>query len=239
MNLTVEAVFQLILIFVNSWLNMFALKSKISLRWFRSEKFIFIENQGMNTIDIVLGIILIIAFFMGFRKGLLRSLASLIGLVAGVYGAILFSKYVEVYLVRWFNWSEDVNSIAAFLIMFFIIMFIFALLGRVLTRMADFMMMGLFNKLFGGVFNALKFAFLLSVIFMFVNASEDYGILTPEKRESSLLYGPVALLAPAILPEIKKHVKEFDLDFIKGDKKEENVENSFPPESDSISPTLP
>lgn len=193
----------------------------------------------MNTIDIVLGIILIIAFFMGFRKGLLRSLASLIGLVAGVYGAMVFSEHVEVYLVRWFNWSEDLNRIAAFLILFFIIMIVFALLGRVLTKMADFMMMGLFNKIFGGLFNALKYAFLLSVVFMFVNASDTYRILSPEKRDSSILYGPVALLAPAILPEIKKHVDEFDLDFINGDKKVEEVEAPAHQELDSTSSTLP
>lgn len=179
----------------------------------------------MNNIDIVLGIIFIVAFFMGFRKGLLRSLTSLIGLVAGVYCAMMFSEYVEVYLVRWFNWSEEINRVVAFLIMFLIIMLVFALLGRVLTKVADFMMMGLFNKLFGGIFNALKFAFLLSVVFMFVNASEEYSILTQEKRDSSLLYEPVALLAPAILPEIKKHVDDFDLDFIKEDKKVEEDED--------------
>lgn len=193
----------------------------------------------MNTIDIVLGIIFIIAFFMGFQKGLLRSLASLIGLVAGVYGAMFFSGYIEVYLVRWFNWSEDINRIAAFLITFFIIMFVFALLGRVLTKAANFMMMGLFNKLFGAIFNVLKFAFLLSVIFMFVNASEDYGILNQQERDSSLLYGPVALLAPAILPEIEKHVDEFDIDFIKNGKKVEEAETPSYQESDSISSTLP
>lgn len=198
----------------------------------------------MNTIDIVLGIIFIIAFFMGFRKGLLRSLASLIGLVAGVYCAMFFSEYVEVYLVRWFNWSESINRVVAFLAMFFIIMFLFALLGRVLTKAASLMMMGIFNKFFGGVFNALKFAFLLSVVFMFVNASEDYGILTQKERDSSLLYNPVATLAPAILPEIKKHVNDFDMD-LDFNKNIENVESPFNQEMDSlreldsISPTLP
>ena len=74
---------------------------------------------------------------------------------------------------------------------------------------------------------------------MFVNASEDYRILSQEERDSSLLYGPVALLAPAILPEIKKHVDEFDIDFIKNDKKIEEVETPSYRESDSISTTLP
>ena len=166
----------------------------------------------MNTIDIVIGLILVIAFFMGFRKGLLRALASLIGLVAGVYCAVFFSGYLQDYLIKWFDWSFDLNRIVSFLLTFFLVIILFALLGRVLTKVADFAMMGLFNKLLGGVFNVLKIVFLLSVIFMFVNTSEKYQILTAEKRDSSILYHPIAAIAPAILPTIEKHMDDFDLE---------------------------
>ena len=91
-------------------------------------------------------------------------------------------------------------------------MLLFSLVGRILTKVADFAMMGLFNKLFGGVFNAFKFAFLLSVVFMFVNASENYRILSPQERDASLLYTPVAAIAPAILPSIIEEVDQLDLE---------------------------
>ncbi|SRR5690554_5709415 len=193
----------------------------------------------MNTIDIVLGVIFVIAFFMGFGKGLLRSLASLIGLVAGVYGAMLFSGHIEVYLEKWFTWSDDLNRIAAFMIMFLLIMLLFSLLGRVLTKVADFMMLGIFNKLLGGVFNALKFAFLLSVVFMFINTSEEYQILSQRDRDSSMLYHPVTLLAPAILPEIQKQVEELDIDFIKDEENRVKPNSPSYQPSDTISPSLP
>ena len=162
----------------------------------------------MNTIDIVLGIIFIIAFFLGFKKGLLRSLASFVGLVAGVYCAMFFSDYIMVYLERWFDWSADLNRIVAFLATFFVVMFFFALLGRVLTKMANVVMMGTINKLFGGLFNVLKYAFLISVVFMFVNASEEYRILDQKRRDASVLYDPVASIAPAVLPAIINEVDE-------------------------------
>lgn len=161
----------------------------------------------MNTIDIVLGLILIIAFFMGFGKGLIRALASLIGLVAAVYCAMFFSHFVEAYVMRWFGW-RDLDYIASFLITFLLIMVVFSLLGRVLTKIADFVMLGILNKIFGGIFNMLKYAFLLSVIFMFVNSTEDYRILSQEKRDASALYEPIASIAPAILPEIMTHVDD-------------------------------
>ncbi len=161
----------------------------------------------MNTLDIVLGLILIIAFFMGFRKGLLRALSSLIGLVAAVYAAMFFSHYVEAYLIRWFEW-RDLDFIASFLITFVLIMIAFSLLGRILTKVADFVMLGIFNKIFGGLFSMLKYAFLISVIFMFVNSTNNYRILSPEKRDSSILYEPIASIAPSILPEIMTHVDD-------------------------------
>lgn len=181
----------------------------------------------MNTIDIVVGIILLIAFFMGLRKGLLRSLASLIGLVVGVYCAMYFSDYVRVYIERWFDGSEDLTSIASFLITFFLIMTLFSILGRLLTKVADFAMMGIINKLFGGIFNVLKFAFLISVIFMFVNASEEYRILSPEEQQASVLYGPVASLAPAILPTIMKEVDDLNINL-------PEIDSPFESSKDSI-----
>lgn len=162
----------------------------------------------MNAIDIVLGIIFIVAFFLGLRKGLLRSLASLIGLVAGVYCAIFFAGYVKVYFERWFDLSNDINNVLSFLVVFFLVMFLFALLGRLLTSVVDFVFLGLPNKILGGIFNLLKYAFLISVVFMFVNNSETYRIATPSERDASILYHPVASIAPAILPAILNQVDE-------------------------------
>lgn len=183
----------------------------------------------MNTIDIVIGIILIIAFFVGFSKGLLRSLASLIGIVVGVYCAMFFSQYVGNYLIRWFDWSAEMTKVVSFILTFLLIMVLFSLIGRLLTKVADFAMLGIFNKLFGGIFNVLKFAFLISVIFMFVNASENYRILTEEQQHDSVLYGPVAMIAPAILPAIMKEVdeyKETDGEFLDEKSPEETELNS-------------
>jgi len=47
---------------------------------------------------------------------------------------------------------------------------------------------------------------------MFVNASENYRILDETRREKSILYAPVSILAPAILPSIMKQIKEINPD---------------------------
>lgn len=163
----------------------------------------------MNLIDVVLGAILLIAFYVGYKKGLFVALAGLIGLIAGVYGAIYFLGYAAGYIAGWFDWSEQTVNLVAFAVTFLAIVFLISAAGKFLTKIADFAMLGIINKLLGGAFNAIKYVFIVSVIFMFVDASETYSIMSEEKRESSVLYGPVASLGPLILPHILKEVDNF------------------------------
>ncbi|MCW5520887.1 CvpA family protein [Aureitalea sp. L0-47] len=176
----------------------------------------------MNLIDIVLGVILLLAFYAGYKRGLFVALAGLIGLVAGAYGAVYFSDFAAGYISGWFNWSEQTVNMVAFAVTFLGIVFLIAAAGKFLTKIADFAMLGIFNKLLGGAFNALKYAFIVSVVFMFVNASETYSILSEEKRQDSILYTPVASLAPVVIPHILREVNNFTTD----DSEETNTEDS-------------
>jgi membrane protein required for colicin V production len=170
----------------------------------------------MNIIDIILGVILLFAFYTGLKKGLFVTLASLIGLIAGVYGAIYFSNYAGAYLSNAFNWSEQVTNLAAFAVTFLAIVFVISLAGKLLTKVADFAALGLINKLAGGVFNTLKIAFIVSVIFMFISSSTSVSglLISEDKKDSSKLYEPIASIAPILLPNLLAEVENYR----KGDK---------------------
>lgn len=161
----------------------------------------------MNTADIFLGIILLLAVYSGFKKGLFVTLASLIGLVAGVYGAVYFSDYAGAYIAKWFHWTEETTKWAAFATTFLLIVVLLNLIGKFLTKIADFTALGLLNKLLGGIFSALQYAFILSVVFLFFNGSNLTGyIISEEKKETSVLYPKIEPIAPWILPTL---IQEF------------------------------
>jgi len=80
-----------------------------------------------------------------------------------------------------------------------------------MTKALNVMMMGTINKILGGVFNIAKYVFVLSFLNMLINASENYRFLSPKNTESSVLYEPLAAIAPAILPTVKKSWEEFDV----------------------------
>lgn len=166
----------------------------------------------MNTIDIIFGIILILGAVQGLRKGLFVELASLIGLIAGVYGAIHFSYYVAEWLAEKTEWSEQVVNLTAFAGTFIIIVLVVSIAGKLLTKVANFAMLGIVNKILGAAFAVLKYAFLISVVLMFIDAANrQISFIGEDKKEQSVLYPMVQPLAPALLPSILQKAKEEDI----------------------------
>ncbi|WP_026913825.1 CvpA family protein [Christiangramia portivictoriae] len=166
----------------------------------------------MNTVDIILGIFVLYGLVRGFFRGFLTELASLVGLVAGIYGAIHFSYYAGEFLSQHVDWDIEIINLASLAITFLIIIFVVSLVGKMLTKVADFAALGIVNKLLGAAFGLLKSAFIASVIIMFFMSSiKTLEFVETETLEESVLYEPVAVIAPIILPSIIKQVKERDL----------------------------
>ena len=145
------------------------------------------------------------------KKGLFVTLASLIGLVLGVIGALYFSDFAAGYIYKWSSWSEQTVNITARAVTFVAIVIIISWAGKFLTKIADFAFLGVFNKILGGVFNVLISAFIISVLFMFFNFWNPTDYVIPEKKkENSYLYYPVASLAPMVLPHIIEGVEDYN-----------------------------
>ena len=163
----------------------------------------------MTIIDIILAALLLFGLIRGFMKGLFVEVASLVALIAGVYGAIHFSDYAAEFLDSRLDWDEKYINIVAFAITFIIIVLIIAMAGKALTKLADFAALGILNKLLGGVFGALKIGLILSVLLIvFDSMNNTIPFADEEDLEASILYKPVRSLAPMIFPSILNKGKE-------------------------------
>lgn len=159
----------------------------------------------MNTFDIIIAALLLFGFVRGLMKGLFVEIASLVALVAGVYGAIHFSYFLGEWLKNSVEWDEKYISLAAFAGTFVVIILIIALMGKILTKIADFASLGIINKILGGVFGALKIGLILSVVFIFFGKINDtIPFVEQENLDESILYKPVKKIAPMIFPSIIK-----------------------------------
>jgi len=155
----------------------------------------------MNYIDIVLGILLIIAAVRGFVKGFIVELASLAALILGVWGAIHLSHYTGDFLRDAFDLSSKHAGLIAFIVTFVLIIVVVHIFGNFLTHVVEAMQLGLLNHLAGLFFGVLKTALILSILLVFFDKmDEDSHILDPETKEKSQVYEPLKNLVPTLLP---------------------------------------
>lgn len=163
----------------------------------------------MNIFDIVIAALLIFGFVRGVMKGLFVEVASLAALIGGVYGAIHFSYFIGNFLKEAVSWDQEYVSLAAFAGTFITIIVTIALLGKMLTKLADFAALGVINKILGGVFGAIKIGLILSIIFIFFGKMNDtIPFVKKDTLDESILYAPVKKIAPTIFPSIIKNEDE-------------------------------
>jgi membrane protein required for colicin V production len=162
----------------------------------------------MSFLDIVLGLLLLFGLLKGLKNGLLIEIASLIALIAGLYGAIHFSYIVGDYLSQHFTWDENYMNLTAFILTFVIIILLVSLVGRLLTKIVDFAMLGLLNRIAGGIFGILKVAVILGALLIFFhNSVFKFGMIKDETIEESVLYEPIKEIGAFVFSKVLRQDK--------------------------------
>jgi membrane protein required for colicin V production len=156
-----------------------------------------------HILDIIIALPLVWGLYKGFRKGLIIEITTLAALLAGIFGAIRFSDRMAVFIREQWEIDDRYMPILAFAATFIIIVILVNLIGKMVEKLVDMASMGFLNKLAGGLFRALKIAFIISVIFtMAISLDDDWGIIPNEVKQQSVLYEPLSRLAPIIIPAI-------------------------------------
>ncbi|WP_372774069.1 CvpA family protein [Mangrovibacterium sp.] len=155
----------------------------------------------MSYIDIIFGVLLLIAAVRGFMKGFIVELASLAALILGIWGAIHFSHITADFIVETFHWESKHTGVVAFLVTFVLIIVGLHLLGNVLTKVVEAIALGFLNKLAGLLFGIVKTAVILSVVLVFYERLDSGSyLISEEAKEESQVYVPLKNLVPTLLP---------------------------------------
>lgn len=159
----------------------------------------------MNTLDIIIIIPFLWAAWKGFSKGFIIELCTLMALVLGIYGAIKFSDIIADYLIKNFNTDTEMMPLIAFAITFIGIVILVHLFGRLLEGVIKMAALGLVNKIAGALFSIAKYALIIStLIYLSQGFFENSDILPEDWKKESLLYEPLAELAPTIYPPLQE-----------------------------------
>lgn len=132
-------------------------------------------------------------------------IASIVGLIAGIYIAIKFSGFVAGKLDPYLEISEQWLGIISFVITFIGVVLLVNILGRILEKTIKLVALGLLNRIAGSFFSLLKTALVLSFLIFFINQFNNvFDIISEETKESSVLYSPIQKVAPNVLPVIEE-----------------------------------
>jgi membrane protein required for colicin V production len=153
----------------------------------------------MNLLDLVLLLILAWGAIAGYRNGLFREVASLLGLVLGVFLAIIAADVTGRVAAGMVDWNVLPLKVLAFVVVFALIILILKALAGALTGLFKAVMLNFFNRLAGFFFGLLKASILISLVLFFLQLFNDRTELLPESVfQGSLLAGYLQPLAPAV-----------------------------------------
>ena len=177
----------------------------------------------MNYLDIIIAVPLLYGLIKGFSNGLVKEVTSLLALFIGVYVAINFSEHLEPKFINILDGYHEFVPVLAFGVLFLVSVLCVNGIGFVIDKLSKVLALGIFSRLFGGVFGFLKvvviFSFLLFVI-------TDYNLVNKQTKEDSVLFEPLTDVARIITPQLKKHQSILD----KIDKEAEKAKEKINPE---------
>jgi len=159
--------------------------------------------------DIVILILIGIAAVMGFFKGLITMVSSLVAIVLGAWVTMKFSYLTGDFLNSHFNINIQYVTILSFVITFVAVVFAVNLLGKVISRLASAIALGALDKIAGAVFGALKSAFIISaIISALASFTPTAGLFDSIKAESKA-YQLVAPIAPFVFGQLNFNFSDY------------------------------
>lgn len=153
----------------------------------------------MNYLDIIIGGLILYGAVKGFFKGFIIEFASIVALIAGILGALLFASSVGDLLNTYFNFDTIPPTGVIFALIFIVIIISINLLAKLLTKVIKMAALGLINRIFGSLFGGLKFAIVLSAFLLLLDQfSFLFQYFDTTILEDSILYEPIKSLGEII-----------------------------------------
>lgn len=153
----------------------------------------------MNWIDLILICLMALFGLRGFFRGLFREVFSLLGLVGGFIAAVAFVVPAAAYAGELWKAPPLLLKGAVFVAIFFVVYFIFSLIGWVLHRSERLLFLKTLNRAGGIAVGLGKGAAIIALAIFFLS---DAAWLPKSKQESlqdSYLVSPLSRFARTLI----------------------------------------
>lgn len=146
-------------------------------------------------------------FYFGFKKGVLYSLLTFLGVFVGFMIALKFSTMVAVFLADVVDINPKILPPLAFILLFIGLVLSFKLMAWVLEGALKLVMLNFFNKLAGGLLWAIMSLLIISACLWYLNA---WDIIPSKATETSMLFDQVMPITPILTDRIGLMIPLFE-----------------------------
>ncbi|MEP7254496.1 MAG: CvpA family protein [Ferruginibacter sp.] len=157
-------------------------------------------------IDFTFAALIILAIIKGYQKGLIIALFSIIAFIIGLAAALKLSAVAAAYLKDSVNVSAKWLPFLAFIIVFFIVVILIRLGGKLIEKAFQVVLLGWLNRI-GGI---ILYAALYTIIFsIFLFYAEKLQLIQPSVIQSSQTYNFIQPWGPVIMNNFGKAIPIF------------------------------
>lgn len=163
----------------------------------------------MNWFDVLVGILLLIAFIDGYRKGLIMQLVGLATIVlAAIFGGRIAERIFPE-IIRLIDISPASAKVLAFVLAFALIAILLSLIGRLIQKFVDVVMLSFINRLLGSVISMGTMMFFLSILLNLILVLDKKEVVINRKtKQESFFFERVEAVVPAVIPYMNKELWE-------------------------------
>ena len=162
-------------------------------------------------LDLIVAVILVIAIFKGFQRGLIVGVFSFIAIIVGLAAAIKLSVVVAEHLGRSVNISGRWLPIISFILVFIVVVVLVRLGANLIQRTVQTAMLGWVNRLGGMIFYIAIYVAVLSVLLFY---AEQVHLFKQETFDRSATYSYIRPIGPKAVDAIGTIIPFFKNMFI-------------------------
>lgn len=117
----------------------------------------------MNMFDVVILAVVSFCLIRGLFRGLIREISSIVGVLAGFYGAYTYYPLIENLFNPWVT-NPGYRKIISFFLLFCAILVVINLMASLIRQLLNIVFLGWVDRLCGMVFGAAKGVLIVSVM---------------------------------------------------------------------------
>jgi len=152
----------------------------------------------VNTLDIITAVIIILMAFLGFRRGFLVSVFSLISIVLGIFLATKFHSGIALVLHKFVK-DEKTLNVLSFLIIFFVIYSAGIFIAGKLSKLSSITKS--IDRILGTALGVIKGMLVASLILIFI---KSFSLVSDTEIRTSYLFPYVSNFAPDTFDAVSK-----------------------------------